>query len=215
MTHMDSDHYNGIQALIDDMSQGGIKIKNLIMPDLGEKSRDETYHELVAAAQETGINVVYINKGEALQHGKLRLTCLHPEEGEESEDTNSMSTVLYLEYEAFSALFTGDLEKEGEKAVTTYLEQRGGIGVDGSVTVLKVAHHGSRNSTAQDFIELVSPRISLISAGRDNSYGHPHAETLERLENVGSLIYRTDEGGAVTVTYRDGKVSVECFLNGN
>lgn len=213
VTHMDSDHYNGIQALIDDMEQGGIEIENLIMPELGEKSRSEAYHELVDAAQETGIGVVYINMGETLRHGKLKLTCLHPEEGEEGEDTNAMSTVLYLEYETFSALFTGDLEKEGEKAVTAYLGQRGGIGVDGRVTLLKVAHHGSRNSTAQDFIDLVSPRIAMISAGRDNSYGHPHAETLKRLENVGSRIYRTDKGGAVTVTYRDGRVSVECFLN--
>lgn len=229
VTHMDSDHYNGIQALIDDMAQGGIKIKNLIMPELGEKSRSEAYHELVDAAQETGIKVVYINKGESLQHGKLKLTCLHPEEGEESEDTNAMSTVLYLEYEAFSALFTGDLEKEGEKAVTEYIsgniekEAKGYLTENGlkytrikdinNITLLKVAHHGSKNSTLQSFLDLVSPRIALISAGRDNSYGHPHAETLERLENVGSRIYRTDEGGAITVTYRDGRVSVECFLN--
>ncbi|MBD5444757.1 MAG: DNA internalization-related competence protein ComEC/Rec2 [Lachnospiraceae bacterium] len=226
VTHMDSDHYNGIQALIDDMAQGGIKIENLIMPELGEKSRSEAYHELVDKAQETGINVVYINKGEALQHGKLRLTCLYPEEGEESEDTNAMSTVLYLEYEAFSALFTGDLEGNGEKSVTGYISGNMEEGMSGyqiendakyknirNITLLKVAHHGSRNSTAQEFIELVSPRIALISAGRDNSYGHPHAETLERLENAGSRIYRTDEGGAVTVTYRDGRVRVECFLN--
>lgn len=205
VTHMDSDHYNGIQALIDDMAQGGIEIENLIMPEIGGKSRSEAYHELVDSAQKSGINVVYINKGEALQHGKLKLTCLHPEEGEESEDTNAMSTVLYLEYEAFSALFTGDLEGNGEKRVTEY-------NIIKDITLLKVAHHGSRNSTAQDFIELVSPRIALISAGRDNSYGHPHAETLERLENAGSRIYRTDEGGAITVTYRDGRVKVEYFL---
>ncbi|MDE6662108.1 MAG: DNA internalization-related competence protein ComEC/Rec2 [Lachnospiraceae bacterium] len=229
VTHMDSDHYNGIQALIDDMAQGGIKIENLIMPELGEKSRSEAYHELVGAAKETGTNVVYINKGEALQYGKLRLTCLHPEEGEESDDTNAMSTVLYLEYEAFSALFTGDLEGNGEKSVTEYISgnkekrAKGYLTEDGAkyndikdinnITLLKVAHHGSRNSTAKEFLELVSPRIALISAGRDNSYGHPHAETLERLENAGSRIYRTDEGGAVTVTYRDGRVRVECFLD--
>lgn len=233
VTHMDSDHYNGIQALIDDMAQGGIKIENLIMPEIGEKSRSEAYYELVDAAQEIEIKVVYINKGETLRHGKLKLTCLHPEEGEESEDTNAMSTVLYLEYEAFSALFTGDLEGDGEKRVTEYISGNIEEGVAGylpendakysvkyndikdinNITLLKVAHHGSRNSTAQDFIELVSPRIALISAGRDNSYGHPHAETLERLENVGSHIYRTDKGGAITVIYRDGRVKVEYFLN--
>ncbi|MCH5249556.1 MAG: DNA internalization-related competence protein ComEC/Rec2 [Lachnospiraceae bacterium] len=212
VTHMDSDHYNGIAALMEDMAQGGIQIANLIMPDIDEKSRSDVYYELVGRAQATGINVLYIHKGESIQNGKLKLTCLHPAAGEDSEDTNAASTVLYLEYEAFSALFTGDLEGDGEKSVTEYLAENKEIT---DITLLKVAHHGSRNSTAQSFLENVSPHIALISAGRHNSYGHPHAETLERLENAGCLIYRTDEGGALTVCVINGKVSVEEFLERN
>lgn len=236
VTHMDSDHYNGIGALIEDMAQGGIVIEALVMPDIAEKSRDDAYHELVELAKAQGIRVLYIHKGESIEHGKLKLTCLHPEKGEDGGDTNAASTVLYLEYEAFSALFTGDLEGEGEKAVIREFEggdekiAAGQSAEDGEaaavraveecikdvgdkgITLLKVAHHGSKNSTAQAFIEAVSPKLALISAGRDNRYGHPHAETLERLESAGSLIYRTDEGGAVTVIYRDGRVWVEEFL---
>lgn len=208
VTHMDSDHYNGIAALMEDMAQGGIKIENLVMPDIADKSRSDAYHELVELARAHGIRVLYIHKGESVRHGKLKLTCLHPEKGEDGGDTNAASTVLYLEYEAFTAIFTGDLEGEGEKAVTEEIENIG----KKDITLLKVAHHGSRNSTAQAFIEAVSPKIALISAGRDNSYGHPHEETLERLEGAGCRIYRTDEGGALTVTYRDGRVRVEEFL---
>ncbi|MCH5255687.1 MAG: DNA internalization-related competence protein ComEC/Rec2 [Lachnospiraceae bacterium] len=226
VTHMDSDHYNGIAALIEDMAQGGIVIENLIMPDIGEKSRSDAYYELVGQAKAEGINVLYIHKGESIQNGKLKLTCLHPDAGEDREDTNAASTVLYLEYEAFSALFTGDLEGDGEKSVTEYLAENEKIiapdadtltkndmtVTNKDITLLKVAHHGSRNSTAQSFLDIVSPRIAIISAGRDNSYGHPHAETLERLNNAGCRIYRTDEGGAITVKVSNGKVRVEEFL---
>ena len=225
VTHMDSDHYNGIAALMDDMAQGGIVIENLIMPDIGEKSRSDAYYELVEQAKATEINVLYIHKGESIQNGKLKLTCLHPIAGEEGEDTNAASTVLYLEYEDFSALFTGDLEGDGETNVTKYLKENKKTYVTNTgafvknntcfineeITLLKVAHHGSKNSTLQSFLDIVSPRIALISAGRDNSYGHPHTETLGRLENAGCLIYRTDESGAITVTYRNGRVGVKCF----
>lgn len=215
ITHMDSDHYNGIAAIIEDMSQGGITIENLIMPDISEKSRSDAYYELVELAESTGIRVLYIHKGEILQHGKLKLTCLHPTADGEGEDTNAASTVLYLEYEAFSALFTGDLEGDGEVSVTETLKSDDmGLGKNG-ITLLKVAHHGSRNSTSYAFLETISPGIALISAGKNNSYGHPHAETLERLENAGCRIYRTDEIGAVTVTYHDGRVKVEGFVQNN
>lgn len=221
ITHMDSDHYNGIAAVIEDMAQGGVTIDNLIMPDIGEKSKDDAYHELVGLAQEQGIRVLYIHRGDTLQHGKLKLTCLHPEEGEDGTDTNAASTVLYLEYEAFTALFTGDLEGEGETAVTELLgggdkdaagKALTGRGRKNNITLLKVAHHGSRNSTTQAFTEAAAPNIALISAGKDNRYGHPHTETLERLENAGCLIYRTDEGGALTVRYHNSRVWVEEFL---
>ena len=65
--------------------------------------------------------------------------------------------------------------------------------------ILKVSHHGSKNSSAQPFLEIVQPQISLISAGKDNSYGHPHAETIERLKAVKSKIFMTEEQGAITI----------------
>ena len=211
VTHMDSDHYNGIYMLIEEMEQSGIVIENLILPDIGVGSRGEEYAELEALAVSRGISVYYIHKGETLHRGNLKFTCLHPEKGSE-QGSNEDSTVLYLEYGAFCALFTGDLEGSGEEAVRQQLES---IVPDGEgITLLKVAHHGSRNSTREAFLETASPQIALISAGKNNQYGHPHEELMDRLERAGCHIYQTKEGGAVTVRVTQGgrRVRVWEFL---
>lgn len=210
VTHMDSDHYNGIYMLVKEMVQNGVTIENLILPDIGAGSRGEEYAELEMLALQQGISVHYIHRGETLYRGNIKLTCLHPEKGAEQE-SNEASVVLYLEYGAFSALFTGDLEGSGEEAVRQQLKD---IVPGGGITVLKVAHHGSRNSTKEAFLQTVSPQIALISAGKNNRYGHPHEELMNRLEGTGCHIYQTKECGAVTVQVTQGgrRVRVRGFL---
>ena len=137
------------------------------------------------------------------------LTCIHPEKGWDTTDINAYSTVLNLTYKNFTALFTGDLEGEGEKRVVEIMED---IGLH-NVTVLKVAHHGSESSTGEAFLQMAAPKIALISSGRNNRYGHPHEELIKRLEKHGCLICRTQESGAVTVRVRGGKVRVEEYLD--
>lgn len=210
VTHMDSDHYNGIHMLVKEMVQNGVTIENLILPDIGAGSRGEEYAELEALALRQGISVHYIHRGETLCRGNLKFTCLHPEKGAEQE-SNEASVVLYLEYGAFSALFTGDLEGSGEEAVRQQLKD---IVPGGGITVLKVAHHGSGNSTKEAFLETASPKLALISAGKNNRYGHPHEELMNRLERAGCYIYQTKECGAVTVQVTQGgrRVQVRGFL---
>lgn len=210
ITHMDSDHYNGITSLIEQMNQNGVMIKCLILPDVGEGSKGDKYREFVELAGNQGIAVQYIHKGDVLRHGKLKLTCLHPDQGTEQE-TNAASVVLYLEYEAFTALFTGDLEGSGEESVRRQLEHRAVSG-NTQITLLKAAHHGSGNSTGEAFLKTVMPEIVLISAGKDNRYGHPHEDLLQRLSQAGCRVYMTTEGGALTVTYRNGRVRMETFV---
>ncbi len=81
-----------------------------------------------------------------------------------------------------------------------------------NITLLKVAHHGSGNSTDEAFLEAVCPQIALISSGHNNRYGHPHKELLKRLENAGCRIYGTQECGAVTVRVKGDRVWVEEYL---
>ena len=198
---------------MEDCGETGIKIGCLYLPDLAKESRDENYLELAALAQGCGIPVRLLHEGERLQSGKLMLTCMHPDKSYVNSDANAGSIVLYLTYENFSALFTGDLEGEGERLVTERLsDMRGTSRLAGRITLLKVAHHGSKNSTEESFLEMVNPRIALISAGRNNSYGHPHKETLKRLADRECRIYQTPESGAVTVRVRRGSVCVEEYL---
>lgn len=141
------------------------------------------------------------------------LTCLHPEKSYVNSDANAGSMVLYLTYGSFSALFTGDLEGQGEEQVTERLARmRETGGLPERITLLKAAHHGSKNSTKEAFLELVNPRLTLISAGQDNSYGHPHKETLARLEAQGSAVLQTPVSGAVTVKVRGEKVKTTLYL---
>lgn len=210
VTHLDSDHYNGIQTLVEEMPDSGVIIENLILPDIGEGSRSSEYLELEDLAACRGIPVQYIHRGDRLRLGILQLTCLHPEKGAASEN-NEGSVVLYLEYGAFNALFTGDLEGDGEEAVRERLEEV--MPENGGITILKAAHHGSRNSTGEAFLETASPYLALISAGKNNRYGHPHEELIARLDKAGCLTLKTAESGAVTVrvTRGGGRVRVRTF----
>ena len=125
------------------------------------------------------------------------------------QEVNAYSTVLHLSYGDFTALFTGDLEDEGERRVEKIIEKEEALQ---NITLLKVAHHGSKNSTSTWFLQETAPRIALISSGRNNRYGHPHKELLERLEKQGCAIYNTQQSGAVTVRVRGKKVTVEGYV---
>ena len=207
VTHPDSDHISGILEMLEEAETSGISIGTLYLPDVGTIGRNEEYHELEWFAQDAGVPVRYLGVGDTLQCGDVMLTCIHPETGWNETEPNAYSTVLYLEYGDFTALFTGDLEGDGEKLVRERLNKLS-VSAKG-ITLLKVAHHGSRNSTDEAFLQTVNPQIALISAGRNNRYGHPHEELLERLVDCGCYIYRTQESGAITVRVKDGKVKVE------
>ena len=133
-------------------------------------------------AEQNDISVIYISRGQKLQRGELTITCLHPQKGYKAEDANAYSIVLELVYGDFSALYTGDLEGEGEQSFLEYQRKReNGQGKE-KLTVLKVAHHGSKYSTPKELLEIIDPDIAVISAGEDNRYGHSYEELPERLE---------------------------------
>ncbi len=206
VTHPDSDHENGIRGMLENYEENGIEIGMLVLPDVAGESKNETYLTLVALAESRGVPVHLIHAGERMESGALSFLCLHPAAGYANEDTNAYSTVLYLRCGQFSALFTGDLEGEGEELVTERIK-----GFAGHADLLKVAHHGSGNSTFEEFLRAANPGIAVISAGRDNVYGHPHRETLERLERQGCGIWQTPESGAVTVRVRGGRMTIEGY----
>ena len=102
-------------------------------------------------------------------------------------------------------LLTGDLEGEGEKQLVESKKLK-------ECTVLKAGHHGSKNSGSEEFLQMVKPKLTLISAGRKNRYGHPHAETLERLEKIDSKILSTQDSGAITLSSDGRKIWIKKYL---
>lgn len=203
VTHSDADHCNGVLELLEKGKENGISVACLVLPDVAEESRDEGYRELEEAAASSGTALAFMSAGQKLERDGLTLTCLHPDKGYETQNANAYSMVLEVSYGDFRALLTGDLEKEGEET----LEFMSGE----PYTLLKVAHHGSKNSTGEDFLEQTAPALAIISCGKNNSYGHPHKETLERLMEADCQIFTTPEYGAITVKVGKG-VEVYGFL---
>ena len=187
ITHGDSDHYSGIEEMLA-RQDVGIQIRNLVLPSLYKQDRDLL--ELARVAQASGVDVLVINARECLKEGGFSITCLQPTMDDKELAGNAGSMVLEVKYGEFSMLCTGDVEGKGEEQL---LQKVAGKEYD----VLKVAHHGSKYSTSERFLKLCSPDIALISAGKDNRYGHPHEELLKRLENADCKIYNTQENGAI------------------
>ena len=203
-THADADHVNGLPALFEDVSleTGSLVLSETEMEDPGLGSLRE-------AARTKGSRILVLSAGEMWQWENALLRCLYPTAQEteqfEKTDINNTSLVLQLETEAGSLLFTGDLGEEGEASL---LAREAGLTSD----ILKVGHHGSKFSTSEEFLKAVSPRLAVISCGRKNRYGHPHNDTLARLEEAGCSWLSTSESGAVTVAVQDGRWEAYRYL---
>jgi len=211
ISHMDKDHTNGILELLQRAKEENMKISYLFLPESVKYIMEDIKKvtEMEELANQNGTQVKYLEQGDVVTDGKLKFCCLYPGETEgvnlNKDERNNKSQVLFVEYKDFSMLLTGDVEKEGENEILQYVKQNGGkLKCD----VLKVAHHGSSGSSSVDFLEYINPDLSLISCGEGNSYGHPHKETLERLENAGSRILSTKESGQLTLKIRKKKVEV-------
>lgn len=204
VTHTDEDHISGIKELLETASEpGGLRIGTLLLS--GRSMEEEKGQRLMENARESGVTVQKIEKGAVLRDGLTELTCLHPDGTKAYADVNEASVVLALRYQEFSVMLTGDLEETGEREILEREQKHGGKEWPPyGFAVLKAGHHGSRTSGSEAWLEAVKPRLTLISCGRDNSYGHPHREALERLDAAGSKILQTTECGAITVE-SDGK----------
>ena len=216
ISHGDGDHSSGISEMIERMDIG-VSIETIVLPSCDVW--DDNLTELARIAMDNGCRVVVMEAGQELVEGEMILRCLAPVDSGEDvtgyknsahyEDGNAGSMILSLNYGEFDMLFTGDVEAEGEEILTGILSDEY---EDIKWEILKVAHHGSKNSSSDDFLAVSKPAYALISAGRENSYGHPHAETLERLACVGSQVMCTQESGAITVTTDGEKMKVEGYL---
>lgn len=202
LTHPDGDHMNGLCELLEMRKTGELssQIEQITVPEWMRESAEWEKMQTMAGQQE--IPVVYTRKGDTFRFGSSIIRVLHPDMENYGKNTNAGSLTFLLQTNTFTMLFTGDLEGEGEQAVC-----RENIRCD----VLKVAHHGSANSSSREFLEKTDSSIALISCGEGNRYGHPHKETLERLQAAGCEILCTMDSGQITIKAKQKGIWIEKF----
>lgn len=188
LTHPESDHLAGLLDVL-----RSYKVENILWTGIvRDTGAFRKWQELLAKEK---AEIFIAKASQKIIAGKTSFEILFPFEnleGKSVKDSNNTSIVLRFDFGEISFLFTGDIGKSVEKEI---LEN--GINVDSDV--LKVGHHGSKTSTAEEFIKKVLPEIAVISSGKNNSYGHPHPEILDVLEKYGIKILRADELGDIKV----------------
>lgn len=188
LTHPDSDHIGGAPVIITKFDIDKVFVSNF------EKDT-KTYQKLIQALDDKRLKYTTPGVGTQYALGTAIITILGP--NDEYDNPNDASVACMIQNGNNKFLFTGDA---GEDAENDILD--GGLGI--LADVYKVGHHGSRYSTSQTFFNAVKPSYAVISCGEDNSYGHPHAATLNTLRTNGVKVYRTDEAGTIVAT-SDGK----------
>ncbi|MDD2955205.1 MAG: ComEC/Rec2 family competence protein [Oscillospiraceae bacterium] len=186
-THPHADHIGGMAGVLE-----AIPADEVIMPKLPRSMTPTTsaYTKMLAAIEDGGCKATYAQPGMQYDLGSGAVLIV---EGpvDSYDDLNSWSVVSRVVYGSTAFLVTGDAEKDAEEDLVA-------SGADLSADVLVLGHHGSSTSSCQSFLNAVKPRYAAITCGLDNDYGHPHAETVERLDKMGIEYYRTDLQGAIT-----------------
>lgn len=205
-THPDKDHYGGC---IDVLKR--FEVKNVVLNGY-KKEESAFFHVFEQAIVEEKTNSIEIEKEQIWTIASTTIHFLYPDFPIEKEPilqnlpqnkiSNNTSIVFLLQYGDGKVLFTGDAEVETEN----YLIKKYGLLLDSDV--LKVGHHGSKTSSGETFLQVVSPEYATISSGKENSYGHPNPRILKRLQRVHSNIWRTDQKGDIIITIEPHTVYV-------
>ncbi|MCD8069557.1 MAG: ComEC/Rec2 family competence protein [Lachnospiraceae bacterium] len=208
LSHADSDHVNGIVQWLEDYGDSGVAINMIILPEAEAAYEGGGFDELLSLAAAQGISLATVSAGQTLELQDVKVSVLAPA-AEAIGDENDLSMVLLWEYSGRRLLSTGDISAEVEESLIEEYE----ILSEEPLLILKAAHHGSRYSSGEIFLEALRPQYTVLSYGENNSYGHPHADTLERLAAVGTEIYHTALQGAVEVRVdAEGEAVIKCFL---
>jgi competence protein ComEC len=188
LTHADSDHVGGAPDLLQTM-----EVRRLVVSGEGEESA--AMREVLQTARRRGVEIVRIRRGQGLDfRDGVIAQVIHPQSGHlaKEERDNNASLVLRLRYMSTSLVLTGDAEEGAEQRM---ILSRQPLGAD----ILKIGHHGSRTSTSPEFLRAVHPQAAVISCGRHNAFGHPHAQITSRLDEAAIPVFRTDRDGAIMV----------------
>ena len=195
-THPDADHIGGLDVIVYKYN-----CDTVIMPDYEKDTK--TYQELVDVIHDKNMKITYPVVGEQYALGEAKFTIIAPNSNSYGGNANDYSVAILLEYGKNRFLFTGDAEEASETEMLSN-------GIELSADVYKVAHHGSRSASTQEFLNAVCPKYAVISCGEGNSYGHPHAEVLNRLRSMGVEVFRTDEQGSIIASSDGENITWNC-----
>lgn len=189
-THPHEDHIGGLDDVINHFNIGQI-----YMPKI--ETTTKTFEDVLDAIENKNLTVTSPNKGDKIEIGQAVGTFM-TEPILDKDNLNFSSLVVRLEFGNNSFLFMGDAEKENEETINW-----------NKTDVLKVGHHGSNTSTSESFLNQVKPQCSIIMVGKDNSYNLPTQETIDKLNTIGSEIYRTDENGTIQIISDGNTIEVK------
>lgn len=221
ISHSDADHINAIVELID-MTCDTFSIKKIVLPDIKAKLSDKAYCELVEKATKQGIDVEYISAGDIIFNGnivkeindinKLKannkdtiIECIHPTPQYDYSCANDYSAVYMVTYNKFKTLMTGDIQEAAEK----YIINNQALS---EISVLKTAHHGSSTSSNEEFLNIIKPKVAIISCGINNRYHHPSQKIIERFKAFNIQTKITQQEGQIKICSDGNSFQVKGFL---
>ena len=197
LTHAHEDHAAGAGSLL-----RALPVERVFTAGEGRAVYEKSLS--LSADENLSEKLTVANEGQTVTIDGVTITTVYAPTVTTSEAGNEASNVYRISYGNFSVLITGDIEAAGEEELVA-------AGKIAPCSVLKMAHHGSRTSNTEEFLRAAAPQAIIFCVGRDNSFGHPHAEVLARVKESGTKIYRTDEDGAVIFTSDGRTMRTETF----
>jgi competence protein ComEC len=182
-THPHEDHIGGMDDVIN-----SFPIDTIFMPDVVHTTK--TFEDVLTAISENNLEITIPETGEQYWIGNANFIMIAPNRNDYGDNLNNYSIGIKLVNGSNSFLMCGDAEEEAETDILNN-------GIDISAQVYKASHHGSSTGTSEEFLEAISPGYAVITCGAENDYGHPHKETLEKFEDMGIEVYRTDLNGTI------------------
>ncbi len=194
LTHPHADHIGSAQKIVETLSIGKI-----VMPDV--ETDTSTFEKLLIAIDKKNIPVHIAKVGDIIKLDNANMKIIGPVK--KTDDLNNMSIVLRLDYGKTSFIFTGDAEKPSEADMLDKFSSS-----EFRADVIKIGHHGASTSNSTEFLSAVKPAYAVISCGKNNSYGHPHTETINTLNSHGIKYFRTDKVGNIVFSSDGEKVTL-------
>jgi len=194
-THPQLDHFGGIIDILKRYKVNAY-VSNGITRDI------PSYIALESAIKNHTQKNITLRAGDKIRYGESTIHVLYPTQNavETEKDPNNSSLVFLIESKGVKTLLTADISKKTEKIIVSTSDVH-------NIDILKVAHHGSKNSSSKEFLEAAQPNISIIQVGK-NSYGHPAPDTLKRLQSIDTQIYRNDHDGTIKITADGSTVKI-------